>query len=86
MVITKGKADMGKRETLRDWRKEWIQTNGETHDLEVVVRNDEKDELYEGCFLNMPLNLLDKKVVKTQYIITSSCPERVGAYILEISI
>lgn len=75
------------RETLGDWKRDWIEANGETSELEVLVS--EGDDtfapyIYEGAFKDIPKELLDKKVVHCGQIMDSSVPERVGAYSLTI--
>lgn len=76
------------RETLKDWKRDWIEANGETHELEVVVKDSKLDDLlpyvYEGSFVDIPEELLDKKVVDYGQIIESSKPERNGAYSLTV--
>lgn len=46
------------RETLKDWKRDWIEENGETHELEVVVKDSKLDDLapyvYEGSFVDIP--------------------------------
>lgn len=74
------------RETIKEWRDEWIETNGLTKELEVVITDTSQEitrsELYSGSFAEIPLELLDKKVIENWRIIASSVPERVGAYSL----
>ena len=76
------------RETLKDWKRDWREENGETHDLEVVISDSKLDEyapyVYEGNFANIPKELLDRRVIKYWQIIESSNPERNGAYSLKI--
>lgn len=76
------------RETLKDWRRDWVETNGETNELEVVIKDSKLDDLapyvYEGSFVGIPDNLLDKKVIDCGQIVESSVPERNGAYTLTI--
>lgn len=76
------------RETLRDWKRDWIEANGKTHELEVVIKDSKLDEfapyVYEGCFVNIPEELLDQKVIDCGRIVESSVPERNGAYSLTI--
>lgn len=76
------------RETIKDWRKEWMETNGETHELEVVIKDSSLDDLasyiYEGSFVDIPEELFDKKVMDCWRILKSSVPERNGAYSLTI--
>lgn len=79
------------RETLADWRKEWIKANGETHELEVLICEDEPNGVdplvpyvYQGSFADIPQKLLDRKVVGSGKIESSSLPERIGAYSLTI--
>lgn len=77
------------RETLKDWKRDWIEENGETHDsLEVVIINSELDEfapyVYKGSFADIPEELLDKNVIEWGKIIESSDAERIGAYSLTI--
>ena len=56
------------RETIKEWRDEWIETNGPTGELEVVItdtsRDISRDELYSGSFADIPPELLDKKVIE----------------------
>lgn len=74
------------RETIKEWRDEWIETNGLTKELEVVITDTSqdisRDELYSGSFAEIPPELLNKKVIENWRIIASSVPERVGAYSL----
>ncbi len=76
------------RETVRDWKNEWIETNGETDELEVVIEDSKLGDfaqcVYEGSFKNIPKELLDKKVIENWKILDSSVPERIGAYSLTI--
>ncbi len=76
------------RETIRDWKNEWIETNGETGELEVVIEDNKLDNfapyVYEGSFKDIPEYLLDEKVVEDGRILDSSVPERIGAYSLRI--
>lgn len=68
---------------LQDWKNDWIAANGETNELEVVVKKGEM-EIYEGSFKDIPEELLDREVIDYSQIITSSMPERNGAYSLTI--
>ena len=76
------------RETVKEWKKEWIDTNGETNELEVSIKDSSLDEftslIYEGSFAGIPKKLEEKKVVDWGKICNSSVPERVGAYSLTI--
>lgn len=75
------------RETLEDWKRDWIDANGETDDIEVLISESDnilKPYIYEGSFKDIPEELLDKKVVYCGQIVDSSVPERVGAYSLAI--
>ena len=76
------------RETIKEWRDEWIETNGPTGELEVVITDISQEiarsELYSGSFADIPPELLDKKVIENWRIIASSVPERVGAYSLTV--
>lgn len=76
------------RETVGEWRKKWIETNGETDELEVVIEDSSMEDfalyVYEGSFKDLPEELLDKRVIKCFQIIDSSVPERIGAYSLTI--
>jgi len=80
------------RETIGDWKKEWIETNGLTSGLEVIIKDsnlrksdtwpDQGSSLYEGSFAEIPDELLEKKVVECSQIVASSNPERDGCYSL----
>ena len=75
------------RETLKDWKRDWIEANGETDDIEVLISEGDdafKPYVYEGSFKDIPKELLDMKVVKCWKILESSIPERIGAYSLTI--
>lgn len=73
------------RETVGDWKKEWIETNGETNDLEVLVSFNNSDEyIFEGSFKDIPVELENRKVVQCGRILTSSVPNRIGAFCLQI--
>ena len=62
--------------------------NGTTEELEVVISDSSSDQLhpyiYEGSFANIPDKLLLKKVNRAGRVVTSSVPERTGAYSLTI--
>lgn len=76
------------RETVGEWRREWIETNGETDELEVVIQNGNVDDsssyVYEGSFKDIPDGFLDKKVIESGKILDSSVTERIGAYSLTV--
>lgn len=75
------------RDTVRDWKDEWIEENGITDELEVIVgeRSDSfEDYLYEGSFAKIPEELLDKKVIEFYKVVCSTVTERVGAYKLMV--
>lgn len=76
------------RETIREWKKEWIETNGETDEVEVLITNSKLEEsqpyIYEGSFKNIPEELEEKKVIDWGKILDSSVPARIGAYSLKI--
>lgn len=89
MVNTLSKVEVSyMREILKDWKRDWIETNGETHDLEVVIKDSKLDEfapyVYEGSFVDIPEELLDKKVIDCGRIVESTVSERNGAYSLTI--
>lgn len=74
------------RNTVKEWKEEWIETNGLTNELEVVIKDSKLHEsqpsIYEGNFAGIPERLLGKKVLESSQIIASSVPEREGAYSL----
>lgn len=74
------------RETLNDWKRDWIEANGETNEVEVLINegDDASSYIYEGSFKDIPEELLDRKVVHYGQIIDSSVPEKTGAYSLTI--
>lgn len=75
------------REILRDWKRDWIEANGETNDIEVLISEggDSFDPyIYEGSFKDLPEELLDRKVISYGKILESSEPKRTGAYSLTI--
>lgn len=76
------------REILDDWKREWIETNGETSNLEVLIKDNNCDGfapyVYEGSFKDIPEELLNKKVIEVSKIVDSSIDERIGAYSLKI--
>jgi len=76
------------RETVKEWKDEWIETNGETNELEVVITDSNLDDLvpyiYEGSFVNIPTELEEKKIINNGKILDSSIPDRIGAYSLTI--
>ena len=77
------------RETIADWKKDWIDANGLTNELEVIIKDshriksdtssDEGQSIYEGCFANIPEELLE-----CGQILASTNPEREGCYSLII--
>jgi len=74
------------RETVKEFKDEWIETNGKTDELEVVIADSKIDSsyIYEGSFVNIPIELEDKSVIDYAKIINSTVPERIGAYSLTI--
>lgn len=76
------------RETIKEWKEEWIATNGKTNEVEVVIEdsnlNDLASYIYEGCFAKIPVELEEKKVVKWSKICDSTVISRIGAYSLTI--
>nr|WP_148873730.1 hypothetical protein [Serratia marcescens] len=82
------------RVTIEDWKKDWIETNGSTDELEVIIKDgglkksdtwpDEGVSLYEGSFAKIPDELLGKKVIKWAQIVASSEPKRDGCYSLTV--
>jgi hypothetical protein len=73
------------RETIRDWKIEWIETNGKTDGLEVLISYGNSDGyIYEGSFSNIPEELEEKKVIKCSKVLDSTVPARIGAYSLKI--
>lgn len=76
------------RNFIRDWRDEWIATNGQTDELEVVIKDHTLDlmesYIYEGSFAGIPDEILDKRVIETARIVASSVQERTGAYSLMV--
>jgi hypothetical protein len=76
------------RDTVKEWKDEWIETNGETTDLEVLIKDGNLDDLapyvYEGSFIEIPKELEWKKVIDSGKILDSSVPARIGAYSLTI--
>lgn len=75
------------RETLKEWRDEWIATNGKTNELEVIIKDKSIDDvyIYEGNFAGIPVKFLEQKVVENGKILDSSVPKRRGAYLLTIN-
>lgn len=76
------------RETVKDWKKEWLEKNGITNETEVLIEDSSLDSMepyiYEGSFAKIPNKLEDKKVRECAKICNSSVPERIGAYVLVI--
>lgn len=72
------------RETVGEWKQEWIETNGQTDELEVVIRDDEDAEIYAGSFQDIPEKFASLKVSNSGRILDSSIPERCGAYTLRV--
>ncbi len=75
------------RDTIKEWKNEWIETNGETDELEVLISNTNSDTdgyIYEGSFSNIPAELEEKKVADWGKVLTSTVPARTGAYSLKV--
>jgi hypothetical protein len=82
------------RKTIGDWKKDWIEANGLTNELEVIIKGgslkksdtwpDAGVSLYEGSFAKIPDELLEKKVIEYGQIIASSDPKRDGCYSLTV--
>ena len=76
------------RETIKDWKEEWIETNGETNELEVIIDDSSLSQdipyIYEGSFAKIPDSLELKKVLSWGKILDSSIADRIGAYRLTI--
>lgn len=71
------------RETVKEWKDEWLETNGKTDELEVIISEGESD-VYEGSFSDIPKKLEEKKVISSGTILDSTIHERIGAYKLKI--
>lgn len=76
------------RKTIKEWKDEWIETNGKTDELEVLITDSSLSDLesyiYEGSFVDIPEYLEDKKVVSSGKVLTSTVKDRIGAYSLTI--
>lgn len=76
------------RETIKEWKEEWIATYGETSDTEVLISDSNLDDsasyIYEGCFAKIPVELEEKEVIKWAKVCASTVPARIGAYSLTI--
>lgn len=76
------------RETIGEWKVEWINTNGKTDELEVLIIDSKLDTMapyiYEGSFAKIPKQLEEKKVIHWGKILESSVRDRIGAYSLTI--
>jgi hypothetical protein len=73
------------RTTIKEWKDEWIETNGKTNELEVVIRYKNFNEyIYEGSFCDIPNDLEERKVVESGRILDSTETERNGSYVLTI--
>lgn len=73
------------REIVKDWRKDWIEANGETNEFEVEIRNSSETVIYGGSFAEIPEELWIQKVKEHGKIMDSSVPNRIGAYVLTIT-
>ena len=67
------------RTKVRDWQRDWIQDNGRTDELEVIIAESNGAEIYSGSFVGIPEYELDKKVMVSGRILDSTIPERIGA-------
>ena len=67
------------RTKVRDWQRDWIQDNGRTDELEVIIAESDGAEIYSGSFVGIPEYELDKKVMVSGRILDSTIPERIGA-------
>ena len=67
------------RTKVRDWQRDWIQDNGRTDELEVIIAESNGAEIYSGSFVCIPEYELDKKVMVSGRILDSTVPERIGA-------
>jgi len=76
------------RKTIKDWKNDWIDTNGITEGLEVIIRDsnlhDSAPYVYEGSFAKIPEALEKKKVIECGKVLDSSIAIRIGAYRLTI--
>lgn len=76
------------RETVKDWRNDWIKSNGKTVGLEVIIRRLEKNVnwrgVYEGNFADIPEEYLDQKVIEHYQILASTDTGRERVYVLGI--
>lgn len=76
------------REAIKDWKNNWIETNGITDEIELLIIDSWQGELspyvYEGSFAKIPKEFLEKKVIECGRIVDSSITERIGAYTLTI--
>ena len=72
------------RKTIKDWKDEWIETNGKTDELEVTISDNSDDLAYEGSFADIPKALEEMKVISSGRILDSTVKNRIGAYTLTI--
>lgn len=75
------------RESIKEWKNEWIETNGETDELEVLISYSNSDSdgyIYEGSFVNIPEELEEKKIIDYGKILDSSVLARIRAYSLKV--
>lgn len=76
------------RKKIKDWKNDWIDTNGETEGFEVIIKDsslhDSAPCVYEGSFAKIPEELEEKKVIECGKVLDSSIPLRIGAYSLTI--
>lgn len=74
--------------TVREWVETWIEANGHEKcdgDRKLILQVSDEEEIYCGHFLDVPEELLDRKVYKHATVLDSTEPARRGAFDLTIS-
>lgn len=73
--------------TVREWVDAWIEANGRERcagDRKLILEVGDGEEVYFGHFLDVPEELLDRKVHAYARILESSEPSRNDAFKLQI--
>lgn len=76
-----------KMETVREWVNAWIEANGHEKcdgDRKLILEVGDGEEVYFGHFLDVPEELLDRRVNAYARILESSDPARNDAFKLQI--
>lgn len=71
-------------QTVRDLRAAWLDICGDARSPEVILRERNGDELYEGNLRGIPEAYWGRTIHSCFKICASTNPRRTGSYVLDV--